>query len=82
MSKNDFIVNGAKPANALDTATESDVVQGYEHEMLGLTKRETIAMHLYAGMLSVCDSSGEFTGLHCADKAVEQADALLKELEK
>lgn len=48
----------------------------------GFTKREEIAMHLYAGMMSVCDDSGEFTGLNCAEEAVTQADLLLKELDK
>ena len=47
----------------------------------GFTKREEIAMHLYAGMLSACDESGDFTGLNCAEEAVTQADALLKALE-
>ena len=47
-----------------------------------MTRRETIAMHLYAGMLSCCNSDGEFTGLNCADEAVKEADFLIAELDK
>lgn len=48
---------------------------------MGLTKREHFAVELYAGMISACDTSGEWTGTNCADEAVKQADALLKALE-
>lgn len=47
----------------------------------GLSKREHFAIEIYAGMMSCCDESGEFTGLNCPKLAVYQADALLKALE-
>lgn len=46
----------------------------------GLTKLEMISMHLYSGMLSACDQSGEWTGIDCAADAVSQACQLLQAL--
>ena len=48
----------------------------------GMTKRETIAMHLYAGMLSATDQAGTWTGIDCAAEAVQEADKLLEALNK
>ena len=47
-----------------------------------MTRREIIAMHLYAGMLSCCSSDGEFAGRGCADQAVREADLLIEQLDK
>ena len=49
---------------------------------INMTRRETIAMHLYAGMLSCCASDGEFTGMNCAYEAVQEADLLIEQLDK
>lgn len=45
-----------------------------------LTKRERIAMHLYSGILSTCDSDGRLGGEGHADMAVCEADKLIKAL--
>lgn len=47
---------------------------------LGLTKREMMAMHILSGLLS--DYEFDVTRQMAAEIAVEQADALLAELEK
>lgn len=46
----------------------------------GLTKREMMAMHILSGLLS--DYEFDVTRQMAAEIAVEQADALLAELEK
>lgn len=49
----------------------------------GLTKREDIAKHLMAALLTANDYDGTWTGLNAAaDEAVSQTDALLAALEK
>ena len=49
-------------------------------EAKGLTKREMMAMHILAGFLSDCEF--DVTKQTAAEMAVEQADALLAELER
>jgi len=51
-------------------------------QCIGLTRREHFAVTLYAGMISATDQDGEWTGINCADEAVNQADALLAALEQ
>lgn len=48
--------------------------------MAGLTKREMMAMHILSGLLS--DYEFDVTRQMAAEIAVQQADALLAELEK
>ncbi|GGO89166.1 hypothetical protein GCM10011348_46280 [Marinobacterium nitratireducens] len=50
----------------------------------GFTKREAIAMHLHATLLSATDADGAWSGVDAgaAECAVREADALLAELEK
>lgn len=69
------LTNANKPANPIGVGNK------YTVEDTGLTKVETIAMHLYTGMLSACDSEGELTAMH-ADLAVTEAYNLLQALEK
>lgn len=52
------------------------------HPTEGLTKVEMIAMHLYSGMISATDSTGEWTGINGANEAVSQAYQLLEALDK
>ena len=49
-------------------------------EFSGLTKREMMAMHILSGLLS--DYEFDVTRQMAAEIAVQQADALLAELEK
>lgn len=55
------------------------ITQLYE----GLTKREMMAMHFHAAMLSA-HNDGEWSGVGCgaAEWAVKEADELLAELER
>lgn len=76
--------------NADMPAMPSDVKDVYEamtggsdswgKAALGLTKREMMAMHILSGLLS--DYEFDATRQMAAEIAVEQADALLAELEK
>ena len=61
------LVNGGVWSEKFDTAD-------------GLTKREMMAMHILSGLLS--DYEFDVTRQMAAEVAVQQADALLAELEK
>ena len=66
--------NGKMPAMPLPLGTET------EKWCQGLTKREMMAMHILSGLLS--DYEFDVTRQMAAEIAVQQADALLAELEK
>ena len=66
--------NGKMPAMPLPLGTET------EKWCQGLTKREMMAMHILSGLLS--DYEFDVTRQMAAEVAVQQADALLAELEK
>ena len=51
-----------------------------EHMATGLTKREMMAMHILSGLLS--DYEFDVTRQVAAEVAVQQADALLAELDR
>ena len=71
-----------KPRDRALAQTGAMGMECYSKVYSGMTKRETIAMHLYAGMLSATDQAGTWTGLDCASDAVEEADKLLDALNK
>ena len=66
--------NAYRPAMPLPLGTET------EKWCQGLTKREMMAMHILSGLLS--DYEFDVTRQIAAEIAVQQADALLAELEK
>ena len=66
--------NADMPAMPLPLGTET------EKWCQGLTKREMVAMHILGGLLS--DYEFDVTRQMAAEIAVQQADALLAELEK
>ena len=66
--------NADMPAMPLPLGTET------EKWCQGLTKREIMAMHILSGLLS--DYEFDVTRQIAAEIAVQQADALLAELEK
>ena len=66
--------NADLPAMPLPLGTET------EKWCQGLTKREIMAMHILSGLLS--DYEFDVTRQMAAEIAVQQADALLAELEK
>ena len=68
------MINGKMPAMPLPLGTET------ERWCQGLTKREMMAMHILSGLLS--DYEFDVTRQMAAEIAVQQADALLAELEK
>ena len=68
------MINGKMPAMPLPLGTET------EKWCQGLTKREIMAMHILSGLLS--DYEFDVTRQMAAEIAVQQADALLAELEK
>ena len=68
------MINGKMPAMPLPLGTET------ERWCQGLTKREIMAMHILSGLLS--DYEFDVTRQMAAEIAVQQADALLAELEK
>ncbi len=68
------MINGIMPATPLPLGTET--TEGCQD----LTKREMMAMHIPSGPLS--DYEFDVTRQKAAEIAVQQADALLAELEK
>jgi len=66
--------NGKMPAMPLPLGTET------EKWCQGLTKREMMAMHILSGLLS--DYEFDVTRQVAAEVAVQQADALLAELDR
>lgn len=66
--------NADMPAMPLPLGTET------EKWCQGLTKREMMAMHILSGLLS--DYEFDVTRQMAAEIAVEQADALLAELDR
>ena len=64
----------APDGSSMPTLRERKVMSG------GMTKREMMAMHILAGFLSDCEF--DVTKQTAAEMAVEQADALLAELER
>ena len=68
------MINGKMPAMPLPLGTET------EKWCQGLTKREMMAMHILSGLLS--DYEFDVTRQMAAEIAVQQADALLVELER
>jgi len=83
MSKNDFIVNGRLPAHPISVAfsMSGDIVDSSAQGESGLTKREYFASLAMQGLLIRFRAQI----ISCDDIAIcarQQADALLKELEK
>ena len=68
------MINGKMPAMPLPLGTET------EKWCQGLTKREMMAMHILSGLLS--DYEFDVTRQVAAEVAVQQADALLVELDR
>ena len=72
MGKFKYVINGESSSQPV--VAEFDVIES------GLTKRETFAMAAMQGILS--HSFGRGNPEECAIAALQNADALLKELEK
>ena len=70
-------INACNQARALGRHVPSQIT--YQ----GLTKREMIAMHMHAALLTANDN-GSWSGIDCdaANHAVREADCLLAELER
>lgn len=69
--------NGNMPA--MPTEIEDNGCKWYSQ---GMTKREMIAMHALSGLIVKDGVNANLRGSLLAEKAVKQADELLKELEK
>ena len=79
MEMNMTTKNGDMPAMPITLET-GEVWSEFEDHANGLTKREMMAMHILSGLLS--DYEFDVTRQIAAEIAVQQADALLAELEK
>ena len=69
-----YHIDASQVPSGAPTLRERKVMSG------GMTKREMMAMHILAGFLSDCEF--DVTKQTAAEMAVEQADALLAELER
>jgi hypothetical protein len=76
--------NGDMPATATMTYHRIGNASASVTEHTGLTKRETMAMHFTAALLTATDKDGDWTGTNvgAAGAGLMEADALLKALEE